>query len=1158
MKTIALFLFSLVFTFGIAQPAAPEKWNLLWEVRSPRSGEPSYLFGTMHSTDSRVFQLPDSVWIAIEKSAGFALEVDFDSASYLTLEYLYAQHGEDIFDEDSWMDNARSWDGEDKPAPRRPDPADLFKFFERDDVEEEETFLDAFLYRVARERGKTITGLEDILDQLAMLTGEDLNAETPDEENPAVGKRTRLGEMLTVYENGDLDKLEQMVNTGATSKFFKEEVIVKRNYGMAKQADSLIRIRPTFIGVGAAHLPGKEGVIHLLRERGYTLRPVKATYTGLNKTYLEKPYSPQWTTFRREGDGYQLDLPTRPFALDILDGQIKMYLGMDYPGGMVYCFYALPLPEDAGMERMEEVGKAMVKGFGSSNIDEDATKDIDYKGIQGKEYVIQKSGEHLRVRILFGNGRLYMLLMGNSEQVITSDAAEHWFNSLETFPAKRLTEQTPYPVRDATNGFSLTFLGEPDHRSHHVGSFTTGGDENHFDVYENRDRVHRQRMLFLTEDFKDWYAVSRLEGRMADCIHYYASAELEPVVPLMPVETDGVKGLEGIYVGESGLKYRIRAYIRLNRLYLLGFTLPEEEDPIGSGEGSTDGAIVDTIFNSLHFLPVAQPSLHHAIHQPGQFEAKLPGKPHHIDNDDTDFGFLGDIDSAWTLLHHDPHTSLNTSVSVGRIWEFYSGTDAELLKDASQGSMADSGIVVSDHYDSNGAWNTRHMVIQSYDSTMLDHYHWVVTGGHLLEARIQTTNDAAGKATAASFFQQFRPAPNTGKDTHNSPKLRLLLERYGPLDSADFLAALVIRAYKVRPGEYELLFDSIRAIVDTVEYGFEEELIDLALKVEDADIQARLKALYEFLPPGSHHRIQIVNSLLLRDWPGAKEWALARLREKPSPLSYAAETFGWYDHLLHDHKQQDGEWKQLKSILFLLDDPDHALALAGEMCQFAMYEDADFSAWHGQFHDILSRAMDQYDPADPKNWRKTMQMDHVINHLSAMDVPGWTDLAKRMFTLEESYLPGLAFMLLADNDRYPTKKELKLVMESRDSRGMALNWILDNRYLSTLPAKYRDPGYVALVMFEFTFEEMPERVELVDKHKVEFLDEEHWLYVYKFAVEGNADWMLGFSGPFPLKGEPEDGYFELAGSNWDEYHPNSYVKKMKAWVRSAEAEAYGE
>jgi uncharacterized protein YbaP (TraB family) len=39
--------------------------------------------------------------------------------------------------------------------------------------------------------------------------------------------------------------------------------------------EGLIKSKPTFIGVGAAHLGGEKGLIRLLRSRGYDVRPIK-------------------------------------------------------------------------------------------------------------------------------------------------------------------------------------------------------------------------------------------------------------------------------------------------------------------------------------------------------------------------------------------------------------------------------------------------------------------------------------------------------------------------------------------------------------------------------------------------------------------------------------------------------------------------------------------------------------------------------------------------------------------------------------------------------------------------------------------------------------------------------------------------------------------
>ena len=51
--------------------------QLLWEISSPKLKEKSYIFGTIHSNDKRVFDLADSVYIMIDKAKMIVLKQMF-------------------------------------------------------------------------------------------------------------------------------------------------------------------------------------------------------------------------------------------------------------------------------------------------------------------------------------------------------------------------------------------------------------------------------------------------------------------------------------------------------------------------------------------------------------------------------------------------------------------------------------------------------------------------------------------------------------------------------------------------------------------------------------------------------------------------------------------------------------------------------------------------------------------------------------------------------------------------------------------------------------------------------------------------------------------------------------------------------------------------
>lgn len=73
------------------------------------------------------------------------------------------------------------------------------------------------------------------------------------------------------------------------SKAFKEKFLYKRNILQAVAIDSIIKITSLFAGIGAAHLPGERGVIELLRQKGYTVRPIPMSKRdAVQKDEIEK------------------------------------------------------------------------------------------------------------------------------------------------------------------------------------------------------------------------------------------------------------------------------------------------------------------------------------------------------------------------------------------------------------------------------------------------------------------------------------------------------------------------------------------------------------------------------------------------------------------------------------------------------------------------------------------------------------------------------------------------------------------------------------------------------------------------------------------------------------------------------------------------------
>ena len=58
-------------------------------------------------------------------------------------------------------------------------------------------------------------------------------------------------------------------------KEYEDVLLVKRNKNWIPKIGEMATAKSTFFAVGAGHLPGKNGVINLLKAAGYTLTPIK-------------------------------------------------------------------------------------------------------------------------------------------------------------------------------------------------------------------------------------------------------------------------------------------------------------------------------------------------------------------------------------------------------------------------------------------------------------------------------------------------------------------------------------------------------------------------------------------------------------------------------------------------------------------------------------------------------------------------------------------------------------------------------------------------------------------------------------------------------------------------------------------------------------------
>ena len=281
------FIFSSFLCF--AQQRENKKYPaLLWEIRGNGLKKPSYLFGTMHVSNKLVFHLSDSFYAGIKNSDVVALELDPQLWQDQLFRYqkmennlrFYTQGApndyvtEKSFQLDKYEDKIKAALSEEPTIIN----GLLYRTFQPSADFEEDTYLDLYIYQTGKRLGKQATGVENFFEteRLILEATQDMMKDKKKRKYDSEGEGVYYLEKKTqdAYRKGDLDMLDSLEKIMQASDAYLEKFLYRRNEIQANSIDSIIKKQTLFVGVGAAHLPGKRGVIELLRKKGYTLRPI--------------------------------------------------------------------------------------------------------------------------------------------------------------------------------------------------------------------------------------------------------------------------------------------------------------------------------------------------------------------------------------------------------------------------------------------------------------------------------------------------------------------------------------------------------------------------------------------------------------------------------------------------------------------------------------------------------------------------------------------------------------------------------------------------------------------------------------------------------------------------------------------------------------------
>ena len=138
------------------------------------------------------------------------------------------------------------------------------------------TTIDKYMQTLGQRKGKIIGELETADYQIELLYGNSLEeqADALLEMIDHGDSKGLLQQLTNAYKSQNLDTLWKVFQEQMTG--YEYDAIVKvRNLNWEKQMRELLPKQSTLFVVGAGHLPGESGMINLLREARYKVKPVK-------------------------------------------------------------------------------------------------------------------------------------------------------------------------------------------------------------------------------------------------------------------------------------------------------------------------------------------------------------------------------------------------------------------------------------------------------------------------------------------------------------------------------------------------------------------------------------------------------------------------------------------------------------------------------------------------------------------------------------------------------------------------------------------------------------------------------------------------------------------------------------------------------------------
>lgn len=467
MRNIKFFLFLLIFIAVAQNVSAQKKYpsTFLWKISGNGLKKPSYMYGTMHLQDKALFNLGDSIYAALESVEGFSIEVDPIALMDGLLKTLNDKDDspllKDIIEEKKYKKLEKNIESKFGISADNLTLKKIKKYIQNKVYQKKQgqmkTFMDMYLYNIAKKQNKKFAPVEDVEDQLSLM--DDYSPKSMEKylEQDSVSEENVIENFKNIYIQKNLTALAKTIEDDSQN-LYSSLALVKRNLKMARRIDSLTKIRTSFIAIGAAHLPGDSGLIQLLQNRGFMVEPILSSKNIKPEEYRYKAVEQDWINVGDEDSLISLQMPIEP-SYKPKNSELSLKMSIDLTDYSLYGFTAIK-----GTESITDVTKVsdkMMQYYKKSGFQVLSNKQITQNGIKGIEFIGKENNEYIfRTKVLFNDKVMVLMICGaQNKNYLYDENFERFFNSLKFSENVKPKEWIDFVNED--NNYSIQLPKKP-------------------------------------------------------------------------------------------------------------------------------------------------------------------------------------------------------------------------------------------------------------------------------------------------------------------------------------------------------------------------------------------------------------------------------------------------------------------------------------------------------------------------------------------------------------------------------------------------------------------------------------------------------------------------------------------------------------------------